>query len=402
MKPAALVLYHYLYPDDVVSAVHLTELCTGLVERGWEVTASACNRACRDESKSYEPETVWKGVRFRRLWRPRFRQSSALGRMANAVWMVGRWSLMALDPRVRADVLIVGTDPIFSPVAGFAWRMFRRRTRLVHWCFDLYPEAAVADGLLREGSGLVRVFQALMGMAYRRYHLIVDIGGCMRGLLAQYGSRAAVETVVPWALSEPEGPAPAAEGERRGLFGDASLCLLYSGNFGRAHTWTGVLELAQALAPRGGAVVFSVRGNAVEDLQRAVAAAGAPVRFAGFASPEALEQRLAATDIHIVTLKPEWTGTVVPSKFFGALAIGRPVLFVGSGESAVAKWIRRFDVGWVLEPGREQALADELVRWSASDEARRQMFERCHEVYRREFSLASALDRWDRALRALL
>ncbi|HBY58611.1 MAG TPA: hypothetical protein DEH78_02235 [Solibacterales bacterium] len=402
MKPAAVVLYHYLYPDDVVSAVHLTELCTGLADRGWEVVASACNRACRDESKSYERETHWKGVRFLRLWRPRFRQSSALGRMANAVWMIAAWSLLALDRRIRADVLIVGTDPIFSPLVAFAWRLLRPRVRLVHWCFDLYPEAAVSDGLLREGSAAVRLFQSLMGLAYRRFHLLVDIGGCMRSLLAGYGSRAAVETIVPWALAEPSAPAPIHAEERRALFGGASLCLLYSGNFGRAHTWEGILELAHHLAPRGGAVVFSVRGNAVDALRGAVEAAKAPIGFAGFASPEALDRRLAATDIHVVTLRPEWTGTVVPSKFFGALAMGRPVLFVGSGDSAVAHWIRQHRVGWVLEPSAIAPLAEELAAWSSNEEARLATFTRCHEVYRREFSLASSLDRWDRALRRLL
>ena len=61
-----------------------------------------------------------------------------------------------------------------------------------------------------------------------------------------------------------------------------------------------------------------------------------------------LEVRLSAADIHVVTLRDEWTGTVVPSKFFGALAVGRPVLFAGSPKSAVARWIVKHRVGWVL------------------------------------------------------
>jgi hypothetical protein len=47
-------------------------------------------------------------------------------------------------------------------------------------------------------------------------------------------------------------------------------------------------------------------------------------------------------------LRKEWTGTVVPSKFFGALAIGQPVLFVGSRESSVARIIEEHGVGWLI------------------------------------------------------
>ena len=92
---------------------------------------------------------------------------------------------------------------------------------------------------------------------------------------------------------------------------------------------------------------------------------------------------------------------MVPSKFFGALAIGRPVLFLGSPDSAIAKWIKELRVGWVLDPQRIEQLARELTEWSQCSEAKLQMFRLCHEAYQREFSKTRALDRWDRALRSL-
>ena len=75
------------------------------------------------------------------------------------------------------------------------------------------------------------------------------------------------------------------------------------------------------------------------------------MRFAGFAPEAELEKRLTACDLHLVSLRPEWTGTVVPSKFFGALAAGRGVVFAGSPESAIARWIDEHQVGWVSDAG---------------------------------------------------
>jgi hypothetical protein len=90
--------------------------------------------------------------------------------------------------------------------------------------------------------------------------------------------------------------------------------------------------------------------------------------------------------VQIVSLRENWTGTVVPSKFFGALAIGRPVLFLGSPDSAIAKWVKELRVGWVLDAERIEQLARELTEWSQCSEAKLQMFRHCHEGYQREFS----------------
>ncbi len=399
-KPAALVLCHYLYPDDVISATMLTELATGLAERGWEVTASSGNRGCRDESLAYPLESEWQGVRFRRIWRPAWRQASGRGRILNALWILAGWCLLAFDRRIRADVVIVGTDPILSPLIALVWRMVRPHTRMVHWCFDLFPEAAIADGILNPGSRFVRLITRLLESAYRRCSLLVDIGPCMRDLMAGYGSKAETATIPPWALEEPRQPAAVDPEERKALFGDARIGLLYSGNFGKAHDWKGLPELADALEERGGKLAFSVRGNCVSDLKAALAAR--PVTFAEFASPEQLSRRLGAADIHIVSLRENWTGTVIPSKFFGSLAVGRPVLFIGSPDSGVAHWIRQHQVGWVLTPESLPGILADFEVLAASPRTREELFRRCFTVYQQEFSRERALGEWNQRLRQLV
>ena len=398
--PTVLVMYHYLYPDEVVSSIHLTDLCTGLAAKGWRVIGSSCNRGARDESKVYRP-CSWKGVEFRKSWRPNLRQASAIGRLANAVWMIGAWSLTALNPSIRPDVVIIGTDPVLSPLVALVWRTFRPKVKIAHWCFDLYPEAAVAAGIMAEESLLVRGIKKMLRGAYRRFDLIADIGECMRGLLQKYGSKARQLTITPWALTEPAEPAPIDLAERQELFGEVSIGLLYSGTFGRAHSWHGVPELAEELRQAGGKIAFSVQGNAVDELRHAVAASGAAISFHGFAPSHLLARRLCAADVHIVSLREEWTGTVVPSKFFGALAIGRPVLFLGSRGSAIARWIEEFNVGWVLDGSNNNAIVQKMVEELSAAEKKVLLFKRCHAAYFQSFSLAKGLERWDRGLRGL-
>src|SRR5439155_6947646 len=108
-------------------------------------------------------------------------------------------------------------------------RLAYPRAAIAHWCFDLYPEAIAADGIGPAGAVLAPFARGLMGRAYRRCDSLVDIGPRMRERLADYGSGARQETLVPWALAEADQPIAIDADARRQLFPRAKLALLYSG-----------------------------------------------------------------------------------------------------------------------------------------------------------------------------
>lgn len=399
-RPRARLYYHVFHPSGNVSARHWSDLAEGLVRRGWEVTACPANRDYPDGRRTFPLSDAWHGVRIERVWRPAFNQSRNLGRLLNAAWMIAAWGLQAFKRR-RPDVVVIGTDPILGLLAALPWRWTRPRIAIVHWGFDIYPEAAIADGMLDQRSLPVRALTRLLRAAYRACDLIVDIGSCMRRLIGRYGSRARCVTLTPWALVEPDEPAVADESVRQELFGDATLCLLYSGTFGRAHGYEEMLALARKLHGEPIAFCFAGRGNRADQLRAAVTPEDANIRFAGFAAESELEKRLGAADVHLASLRQEWTGTVVPSKFFGSLAVGRPVIFAGAPDAAIAGWLREHDVGWLLTGETVDAVAESLRELARSPERLRDMQERCHRVYREHFSREHVLDAWDRELRQI-
>jgi len=399
--PQALVLYQFFYPDDVVSSRHFTDLAAGLAERGWKVVAKPSNRSCRDANRKYARSDKARGVAIDRIQRPGFRQARPLGRVLNAVWMLAAWSLAAIRTPA-ADLLIVGTDPILSVLVAIPWKLLRPGTKIVHWCFDLYPEAAIADGRLRNSGPVRAVLGRLLRSAYGRCDVIADIGPCMRKLIANYGSAARCVTVTPWALTEPATKLRPDRVERQTVFGDAKLGLMYSGNFGRAHSFDEILSLARALRGKSIRFAFSVRGNRTEELRHAVSEHDNNISFVPFAEESRLDARLSAADIHIVTLRREWTGSVVPSKFFGALAAGRPVLFIGSQESSIARWIKAYAVGWVLEATNQSQIVAELDHFGNCPEELAGLFERCHRVYQKHFSRSHVIGRLESQMRDLV
>ena len=398
--PNALVLYHYFHPDDVVSAQHFSDLCVGLASRGWEVTVLPCNRGCRDESQRFKAEERWKGVTIRRVWRPAFRQASAPGRIMNTLWMLSAWSLASL--RERPDILVVGTDPLFGVLVALPWKAMRPSTRIFHWCHDLHPEAAIADGMFREDHLFVRILRPWLRAAYRRCDLIGSLGPCMTRLLRRYDPNLHIDTFTPWALSEPSAPARPDPEERVTIFGSAPVGLMYSGNFGKAHAFDTLLALARKLRPEGIPFVFNVRGNRVQELKGAVTPDDTNISFGGFVPQDKLELRLRAADVHIVSLRPEYVGTVVPSKFQGALAAGRPILYAGPSNSAIARWIESFGLGWILTEETLDEVAAQILDLRNRPEALEALKQRCFSVYQSQFSKQAILDRMDHDFRALL
>ena len=401
-RPRLLVLYHFLPPDDVVSAQIFGGLCEGLAARGWDVTARPSNRSCHDPRARHPRRETWRGVTLRRVARPALAQASGAGRVLNSLVVTAAWSLEALRPRARYDAVLVGTDPVLSVTALRAFRLFRPSAKRAHWAFDVYPDAAVADGLLRKGSLAERLLARVAAAGVGAAQLVADLGPCMRSLLPA-SPAARRETLPAWALVEPPAPLEADPEERAALFGDARLGVLYSGSFGRAHSFDEILALARRLRGTGVRFAFAVRGNREADLRAAVTPEDDNVSFAPFVDEAGLARRLGAADVHAVSLRPEWTGAVVPSKFQAALAAGRPVLFAGSPSAAPARWIAEHGLGFALtsDPASVEVAARGLLALAESPAALAALRARCHAAYAERFSREATVGKWDAALRQL-
>ncbi|MBF0152876.1 MAG: glycosyltransferase family 4 protein [Magnetococcales bacterium] len=399
------LFYHFFHPDDVVSARLFSDLARGLLARGWEVTVHTSNRIWSDPSRRIEAATEqWEGVHIIRTSRPGLEQGGYVLRLLNALWMMLGW-IWRVGRSPQADLFLVGTDPQFSQLLLPLLKLVSPRTRVAWWCFDLYPEAIAAD---RPGSllaSLARASRHLMGPLYRCADLVVDIGPCMRRRLATYKQCGRPLTLTPWALVEPktiDRPDPTV---RTQLFGaDCQLALLYSGSMGRAHDFDLFLALMRRLRHANPFIrlVFSCRGNRLAALQAAVGPDDGNISFAPFASEAELAQRLAAADMHLLSLRPDWDGIVVPSKFFGSLATGRPLLYVGSEQSSVGQWIEEFAVGLRVDPHHVDLAATRLLELARQPAEMVRWQHNAFAVYHRHFSRQVILDGWNLALRDLM
>ncbi len=393
------VYYHFYYPDDVVSADHFKDLCEGLAERGWQVTVFTSNRYCRNPGQITPKTETINGVTIKRSWRPAFKQASHAGRLANGFFVSVGWLFKTITS-TKPDFYIVGTDPQFSQLLFPFLRLISPKTKIVHWCFDLYPEAVIAstsNNLLIKFCELSKpVFRVL----YRFVDIMVDIGSCMRNRLDDYQHKASRQTLVPWALVEPQNKPEVNPDVRQNLFGNSQLALLYSGNLGQAHEYSHFLKLARSVRKRNPKIIFafSSSGNKFNEFKSKVTEEDTNIKFLPFAKIEELQDRLAAADIHLISLKKKWSGIVVPSKFFGSLAMSRPLLCHGPESSAINHWIKEFDIGETLTEANLEEVAEKLICFAESPELLQQWQDNAHQAYYSQFSKKIILDKFDELL----
>ena len=133
----------------------------------------------------------------------------------------------------------------------------------------------------------------------------------------------------------------------------------------------------------------------METLKRGVAArALGNFRFLPYQPRDTLEDSLAAADVHLISLLPDLEGFIVPSKLYGILAAGRPLIFIGDPDGETARVIRAGQCGRIVRVGDEQALADSLRRLAADPDGRALMGLRAHNLLCENFSLERATERW--------
>lgn len=314
------------------------------------------------------------GVSVLRTWIVPTQRTSYLHRLANYFSFVGSSAAIgtAMAPG-RADYLLVESPPLFLGMSG-AWLSRVQRARLIMNVSDLWPESAVRLGVVREGSRVHRASASLERWCYRRAwmitgqsrEIVADIEARMPGCRTYHLSNG-VE------VSE-FGPEHAGREARAALASDAdgSCLALYAGLHGIAQGLPQLLAAASMLEGEHTPMdmVFIGEGPVKQDLRREAAARGlARVRFLDARPPSALPPLLASADILLVPLGMSIPGAV-PSKLYEAMASGRAVVLVATGEAAAI--VREHDAGLVVEPGDVAGLAAAL-RALRDDPVRRRL-----------------------------
>jgi putative colanic acid biosynthesis glycosyltransferase WcaI len=296
--------------------------------------------------------------------------STAYSRVRMTRRLLNYLSYLALSvPRALftpCDLVLAMTDPPFEGIVGAMVAKLKGKPYIYN-IRDLYPDMALGGAIIAPGL-LARAWEELHRWALRRAAKVIVLGEDMRDRIIAKGVAAdCIAIVRDGAEIHPAGhpPAPLDRDVIRAIRGDFRFVLEHAGNLGFYGAWDTLLSAARELADDGIALVFV--GDGAQRAQVESAAAGLRnVRFMSFFPASKIPSVLAAADVHVITVKRGLEGVVVPSKMYGILAAGRPILSVAPDESDSSRLGARqgFAISADPEKPKEVAVA---IRALASD-----------------------------------
>jgi colanic acid biosynthesis glycosyl transferase WcaI len=355
-KPRLLVLNQYYWPGLEATAYLLSQLL-GELSADFEITVITGRLAVHAPRAE---RVVHDGVRIIRVRSTAFDRSGMLGRAANYLTYLLQTLRVALVSR-RPDVMMCMTDPpVIGDVALVVARRFRRP--LVVVCQDVFPEIAVELKRL-ENRRLIGMLRVLVAWYLRRADRVVAIGEIMRRRLEEKGADPGRIVVIPnWVDTTAIRPEPHDNAWSRdhGLFD--RFVVMHSGNVGHPQNLDVLIRATTFLRDLDDLAVVIIGGGArkIELMDLAERLETDAVRFLDYQPRETLSLSLSAAHVHYLGLGRGLSGYVVPSRLYGILAAGRPILAAVDAESETAAVVQSVGCGVVVPPSRPELVAAAL------------------------------------------
>jgi colanic acid biosynthesis glycosyl transferase WcaI len=357
-RPRILVLNQYYWPGLEATAHLLSELCGALAD-DFDITVVTGRLRVPAAGPG---RTVHEGVEIVRVQSTAFdRRRLALRGVNYLTYLAGSLgeALVAEPP----DCVLCMTDP---PVIGDVGLVIARRfgVPLVVISQDVFPEIAVELKRLTNPA-LVGLLRLSIRFYLRRAERIVAIGDTMRRRLEQKGADPRRMRVIPnWVDTSELTPQPRENEWARanGLAG--RFVVMHSGNVGHAQDLDSLVRAATFLRDLEDVTIAIIGDGAryTELVSLARLLETDQVRFLPYQRRERLAASLSSAHLHVVGLARGLSGYVVPSRLYGVLSVGRPVIVAADEESETASLVEQVGCGVVVPPGRPDLLAAQIRR----------------------------------------
>ena len=381
-----LFIQQYFYPDNSAVAQLLSELTRELSDRyGHEVHV-----LCSTNSTGGRPSRRRIGsVVIHSVPVPPLGRRTIIRRIAVLALYYATCFVWGLLPKGFDAVVVLTTPPFVGFIVALAMAFSRKP--LVYYIEDLYPEILLDCGIVRR-PWLIKKLGVLNRITLRRANAVISISrDITRKLYLNYRySPARVIEVPNWSTS-----VRYEEPRRDGL------ALMYSGNFGVGHDFSLLPSLLCELKACEG-IRYELNGGGVRlgEVRRLFREAGEQrVTFRTHVDLAALSASLAGAHYFLLAQSERVVGDLLPSKLYGYLAAGRPIIFLGTRASEIGRLIVDAQLGFVVERASDvrelgRKLAGSIERW----EVYREWCARIAGFYEERFGLERSASRVNGAI----
>jgi hypothetical protein len=339
--PLRALLVNRYYGGAAATGQLVEELAEDLAASGIAVTVLTGDLGYETTSILPGRNEFSNGVHIHRISSTQFGRGTPLNRIIDfAFFYFSSIAWIAKTAPDRHTHILTFTDPpLIAVLGGIAQRI--KRWRFIYAIQDLYPDTALALGLMRQGP-VFRLFQRINRHLLHRADAVVTISRPMEDLIrAQTTAPITVRRIANWADGKKIKPAPAKDQRLIAELGLSDVyTAIYAGNMGLAQEIEVLIEIIKACKDNNTIQFLFMGGGAKRYLiEQAIAEASiCNARILDYQHKTTLDRFLALGDIGIVSLSPSMEGLALPSKTYSYLAAGLPILSIAAEGSELADY----------------------------------------------------------------
>jgi len=369
-KNKLLVLCQLFYPELVSTGQTLTELCEELVRLGMDVEVVCGPLTVMDRDKKVAKYIEHKGIRIRRVWGTRFPKLNLIGRIINQITFAASAFFYLLFHHFRKPILVL-TNPPFLAVTCSILKLLKISGPYIYLVFDVYPDTAVKLGVLKKNGLLSRIWERLNAFVFKHASAIVVIGRCMEEIIAKKMQNRNLSTngklhhISVWSDDKLISSASNTENPLKKKWNlEGKFVVGYFGNMGRFHDMETIISAAKILKDNKDiCFLFVGEGHKKQaTMEYAARHSLQNCRFYTYVDRQDLGYLMNLANIGVVSLLEGQEGLSVPSKAFGLMAAGVPLIAVMSPKSEIAQIVKEEGCGITVKPGKGKVLADSILQ----------------------------------------
>ncbi len=365
-----LIVSQVFWPDNVAVSLFVTDLANKLVERGHQVHVIAGRYDYEDHKKKYALHENHQGLHIIRLKNSGLGKSNTFYRLFDFFTFNLLVFLKLLRIRKKSyDLVICSTVP---PMLPFITSLFAKKiaNKFFYWVMDIQPELSINSGMIRPNSLVARLLVKMGDFVFRKADHVFVLDKFMKENVKDRLGNISKITISPlWPVLEKHYNGNREDNPFRikHQFQD-KIVIMYSGNHSYIHPIKDLLQAALSLKNEPD-FIFVFVGSGVrkkEVLEFKAQHQLSNIVSLPFEPRELAHISLSAADFQVVIMGDRQVGYTHPNKIYGALFLGKPVIYIGPSPSHVTEILDQCPGNILIEHGNGQKLAQEILRFSSN------------------------------------
>lgn len=355
------------YPDTVAVSQVLTDLSIYLKKKGNNISVFTSKYSYENKNIKYSAFENYNDIKIHRLYQTRFGKSNSVFRIFDFLSFNFVIFFKILFLNKKNYDFILGTT--FPPLLAFLTLLVCKIKNIpfYYWVMDLQPELSIASGLIKEKSITSNVLTYIGDYSIKNSDKIFSLDKYMSHYLKSRGAVSKKIFTIPlWPIVD-----KVFKGDRlsnpfriKHNFGN-KIVIMYSGNHAYVHPLDTLLNTAKILEKDerflfvfigGGVRVKDVTNfklnNKLENIIQLP-----------FQPRENIHISLGSSDIQVVVLGDGQVGFTHPNKIYGALFLGKPIVYIGPKKSHIGDILKNIDGNILIEHGNHNKLAKQIVEF---------------------------------------